>query len=446
MPRLSLQTKVLLFIATLFLLMILQAVYLVAHEYRLLRDEVNTRATVLSQALAEMSREPLLSLHLTRLEEQLDSMLTQGELDYAQIVSGDYRVLADTRRQYEGWILSGQIADELRLFNYKDSVVARAPIRLESELVGMVELRLSLTAMLDQVRTNSLIATGILLIGIFFALLFAWFLEQQIVVPLRIVAETADRIPSEQEIDRIPNPHRAGVEISAVVAAINAMQMRLNQHTRLETIGKMAASVAHEIRNPLEAMSGAVEILSGAANDDEQSYLKIIREEIANLNAYLTEFLAFSASKDRHVVSIAVVPLVENVLMLLRPLISGTEIDVSTALDTCTIAGHPEEVKRLLVNLLLNAIDAQPDSGGRIGIAAEARHPMVELRIQDHGHGIPQDLIPRVFEPYTTTKEKGSGLGLPFCRTVAERYGGTIAIESAEGIGTTVTVRLPAHD
>jgi len=445
MPRLSLQTKVLLFISTLFLLMIFQAVYLVAHEYRLLRDEINTRAAVLSKALAEMSREPLLSLYIIRLEEQLDSMMIEGEMNYALVVSSDYRVLADTRRQYEGWILTGPIADEFQLFNYRDSVVAKAPIRLDEELVGMVEIRLSLASMQNQVRRNSMIAAVIFMIEIFFALLFAWFLEQQIVVPLRKVAETADRIPTEFEIGHIPDPNRAGVEIRTVVAAINAMQMRLNQHTQLETIGKMASSLAHEIRNPLEAMNGAVEILAGDAAEEDQSYLRIISEEISNLNSYLTEFLAFSTEGRKKPVPVALRPLVEHVLLLLRPLFSNSEIETTVRIEECTVSGNPEELNRLLVNLLLNAIEAQPEKGGWIGIDAELKEDTVVLRIEDHGHGIPENLISRIFEPYMTSKEKGTGLGLPFCRTVVERLGGTITVDSEVSAGTVVTVRLPAH-
>ena len=444
-PHLSLQSKVLLFITVLFLLMVFQAVYLVAHEYRLLRDEINTRATVLSQALAEMSREPLLSLYITRLEEQLDSMLIEGEFNYALVVSNDYRVLADTRRQYEGWILTGPIAEDFQLFNYRDSVKARAPIYLKEELVGMVEIRLSLAGMQSQVRKNSLMAAGIFLIEIFFAVLFAWFLEQQVVVPLRTVAETADRIPTVFEIGHIPSPIRAGVEIKTVVAAINAMQVRLNRHIQLETIGKMASSLAHEIRNPLEAMNGAVEILSGAVGDDKRFYLRIIREEISNLNTYLTEFLAFSTTGKQPLIPIDAVPLVEHVLRLLRPLFSSSDIRLSSSLEPCTVSGNPEELNRLLVNLLLNSIEAQPEKGGWIRISLVQKQDIVELQVEDRGHGIPEDLLARVFEPYMTSKEKGTGLGLSICYGIIQEMDGNISMESKKGKFTLVKIKLPSY-
>ena len=225
-------------------------------------------------------------------------------------------------------------------------------------------------------------------------------------------------------------------------------QKEIIARTRLATMGQIAANISHEIRNPLEAMSGAVEILSGEPrlNADSRESLTILQEEIQNLDDYLNEFLEFARPMPVRLVSTKINALVEDCLFLLRPLLRKKHVKATTELaedlPTCTL--DVNQLKRVIINIVLNSIEAIPEQG-ELRISTKNPNGRVEIILRDDGEGIREDHLPRVFDPYFTTKSSGSGLGLPLSKMIVEQHDGSIRIESRLGEGTIVTVSLPAN-
>ena len=224
-------------------------------------------------------------------------------------------------------------------------------------------------------------------------------------------------------------------------------QQDIVARTRLATMGQIAANISHEIRNPLEAMSGAVEILSGepSLNADSRESVAILREEIHNLDDYLNQYLELARPVPVRPVSTGVNVLVEDSLALLKPLLHKKHAKLNSALaqDAPSCTADVNQLKRVIVNVLLNSIEAIPDHG-TLWISTKACGGRVEIAVRDDGGGIREEDLQRVFDPYFTTKSGGSGLGLPLSKMIIEQHDGSIRVQSRPGEGTVVTVSLPA--
>ncbi|WP_367305872.1 two-component system sensor histidine kinase NtrB [Alicyclobacillus acidocaldarius] len=224
----------------------------------------------------------------------------------------------------------------------------------------------------------------------------------------------------------------------------------LNQHTekieRIATIGRLAAGVAHEIRNPLTTIKGFLQLLEQRLERvdmlDEIAYIRVMMQEIERVNALVTELLLLSKPQDMTWTTVSV----SEVLGHLRPWLDEearkrgveTVYEVPADLELQADRGMMEQ---LFAHLARNAIEAM-DKGGRLTIRARAEEGRVEIEFSDTGPGIPYYLFDRIFDVFYTTKEKGTGLGLAICQRIVADHGGHIRV-SSKGFGTTFTVSLP---
>lgn len=212
-------------------------------------------------------------------------------------------------------------------------------------------------------------------------------------------------------------------------------------------LGEMAAALAHEIRNPLATILAAAERLKiryGAENDRTFDY---IREEIERLNRTLTNYLSIGSGRPGEMERVDLGAVVNRTLEQLGAELNRNGIRVENRLDVLPpVKGSELQLRQVFLNLILNALQAQP-AGGLVRVEGEeverAGKRWVVLRVQDHGPGIPKENLKRVFEPFFTTREKGSGLGLFVVRRIVELHHGRVEIKSGAGQGTTVEVRLP---
>ncbi len=232
---------------------------------------------------------------------------------------------------------------------------------------------------------------------------------------------------------------------------IVAMEEELRRRERLSAVGQLAAGLAHEIRNPLASLSGAIELLGRdlpPADPGSRRLLRIVRRETERLNRLVSSFLSYARSEParRHAVGLG--ELFAELGELLR---QGEQRDIELVCDVpadLAVLGDPDRLRQVFWNLLLNAAEAGPvDRAVRVSAHASAASlgdaPAVEIEIVDRGEGIPAPALERVLEPFFTTKPKGTGLGLATVHRVVEAHGGELEIESELTRGTTVRLRLP---
>jgi two-component system sensor histidine kinase PilS (NtrC family) len=221
--------------------------------------------------------------------------------------------------------------------------------------------------------------------------------------------------------------------------------------------------MAHEIRNPLAAISGAIQMLhqgggGGGSGEQSRRLMDIVLRETDRLNRLLTEFLEYARPGPLRRESLTLEETVAEVLAIFdasRPPETRVSVSIEPGLRLCA---DPGQLRQLLWNLLLNAAQAMPD-GGEIGIEAHASRPpqerpgggrndgmegsWVEIGVRDAGAGIPVEVQDRIFDPFFTTKPGGTGLGLATVHRIVEEHGGSIRVQSAAGKGTSFHVRLP---
>jgi PAS domain S-box-containing protein len=221
-------------------------------------------------------------------------------------------------------------------------------------------------------------------------------------------------------------------------------EAKLREQTTLARLGEMAAIVAHEVKNPLAGIRGAIQIIASRLPVDhrDRAILKDIQERLDALNELLEDLLLFARPKEPRTAPADIRPLVEATVGLLKkdPGMAGVEVTVRG--DSPTILADAEQLRRVFLNLLINAGQAM-GGRGRIDVTITASNGRCEVVVQDEGPGIPPDVLERVFEPFFTTKHRGTGLGLPTARRIVERHGGTLELASWPGTGTRVVVSLP---
>lgn len=249
------------------------------------------------------------------------------------------------------------------------------------------------------------------------------------------------------------------------VTQVVEMEAQLRRHERLAGIGQLAADLAHEIRNPLAAISGSIQILEGGVDSDEsdetQRLMSIVVRETDRLNALITDFLQFARPAPARPEPVAIEAVLRDMAQIfesVRP--PSVELSIEASPDLRVVADD-RQLRQLLWNLFLNAVQAMPD-GGCLEIRAQraaaqgaslerrsgnAEAPSwVEIRVADTGTGIAEDVLERIFDPFFTTKKEGSGLGLATVHRIVEGNGGHVKVESAVGRGTRFCVLLPAAE
>jgi two-component system, sporulation sensor kinase E len=213
---------------------------------------------------------------------------------------------------------------------------------------------------------------------------------------------------------------------------------------KLSIVGQMAAGVAHEIRNPLTSLKGFVQLMQTKIGGFD-SYFQIMMEELERINFIVSEFLVIAKPQSVRFQPKDAVGIIQSTIMLLnsQAIIHNIDILTETADDLPKINCDENQIKQVFINILNNSIDAMPD-GGVIRIELQRmdqRHVMI--RFTDQGCGIPEDRIPRLGEPFYTTKEKGTGLGLMVTYKIIETHGAKMRISSQVGEGTTVELIFP---
>jgi two-component system sensor histidine kinase PilS (NtrC family) len=231
------------------------------------------------------------------------------------------------------------------------------------------------------------------------------------------------------------------------LSAIRAMEERLRHADRLATLGRMSANIAHEIRNPLASLTGAIEVLvsQGPGGELRERLADIVLKESGRLNAILRDFLEYARPAPLARAAVNVCETIDEVLVLLEHRATPVTLKVVRELPaSLTWEVDPQQFRQALWNLCLNAVQAMPE-GGELRVTAGVIDGSLVVRIEDSGDGIGSNDMAHLFEPFFSTKPGGSGLGLALVHRILKDHGGEIDVESTPGGGSTFTARIPAR-
>lgn len=239
----------------------------------------------------------------------------------------------------------------------------------------------------------------------------------------------------------------ASTELSEAYRKLNDTFDQLRHADRLASLGQLSSGIVHEIRNPLGSIQGAIEILGRGLSDDDpkREFALIARNELARLNKLLGEILRFSKPAVPSQMPTDPTELVEEALRLCSDQAKQQSVDVIVEPDVGNnrILVDPEQIKQVLLNILLNALQAQP-KGGRVVIRTQMEGSETVISIQDAGPGISPDNLERVFDPFFTTRGDGTGLGLSISYQLVRNNGGRIRAVPPQGGGACIEVAFPA--
>ncbi|MFT4412354.1 ATP-binding protein [Fredinandcohnia humi] len=219
-----------------------------------------------------------------------------------------------------------------------------------------------------------------------------------------------------------------------------------NDLQKLELIGTLAASTAHEIKNPLTGIKGLIQLLSEKHKDSsDQFYFSVIQEEITRINDIVNEFLVLGKPTAEKLARYEL----NEIIKELEPIIQseanlynlGFKLELSKS--PLHIMCSKDNIKQLVLNLSKNALESMHEKGGTLSITVNKEETNSLLVISDTGTGIPEHLLKKLFTPFYTSKDTGTGLGLVICKRIVDMYKGTIEVQSTAGQGTNVEVRFP---
>jgi len=317
---------------------------------------------------------------------------------------------------------------------------AFAPVHLGEEVVAAVGVEAGVT-FFDTLRA---IQTNLLLFGFFSAALI---IGVSIVLalgferPIARLVQSAQRLAEGDLLTKIEPTSRD--EIGFLAGALDTARQRIVERDR--NLKMLQRGIAHEVRNPLGGMRLFCDILSDelAGEADKAAYVDKIRREVLALEDVVSEFLDFTRELPLDLEKVKVKDFLEDFLAGYADLpLKNIALKLEVTPETQTASLDPGLIRRALFNLVNNAVQAMPE-GGKLGMEVFKEDNRLEIVISDTGVGIKPEAIQHMFTPFYTTKDKGTGLGMPFAKKIFERHGGTIRLESEPGSGTRITIRLP---
>ena len=319
-----------------------------------------------------------------------------------------------------------------------------------------------LTNVLERQSSRSALYTlGVLFVTTLTTGFFVWRFTR----PVKELSIAARKVAGGNFDVQVPSDRRD--EMGTLATAFNEMTAKLGRARELESqlhqaekgavVGRLAAAIAHEIRNPLNYINLTLDHLrSSFAPDDPEkrnTFARLtdqLKTEVARINRHITDFLKYSRPSKLELQDLDIRAEAEDALRLVEGRSTDCGIETKIVQDDpvlLPVLGDRESLRSVFTNLVINAVEAIDGEGGRVSVGlSNTGENSVKVEVTDTGRGISPEDISKVFEPYFSTKETGTGLGLAIVKKAVDDHGGTISVASREGSGTTFTVILPGRE
>src|SRR5881628_777937 len=451
-------------------------------------EDLRARAVIFAREVAatigdrrEFENRDMLAHKIRQIIFQLDVLGFDKAGSHIVATSYEPRRLPFTRREGEQ-VRQGDVVSRMVTDQDGRSWEVMAPIRVEGDVVGAIAAKFSLSlaaAREARLRGWDLALTGssVLLMGSLMGLAVHVVVNRPIRrlvdairhvdaghpgAPVRVDGRDEFSVLARHFNEMLARIEDFNSELQARVKEatselerryheVQRMQRSLSHAERLALAGRIMAEVAHEVGTPLHSVAGHLELLRqdlprSALNDDVRRRLSIIDAQLARVTQIIAQLLDLTRRTPGEPEAVDVNRLVTEIAEVVGPGIvaAGLRLDATTQHSLPRIAGYPNQLQQVVLNLLTNAVDATP-AGGRIAVATSARERHVELAISDTGRGIPDGEQTQIFEPFFSTKG-GSGLGLFISAQIVREHHGRIEVTSEPGQGSTFRVLLPVGE
>jgi signal transduction histidine kinase len=446
--------------------------------------ETRARGELIAQTIFHLAQNVVVTSEATAYQDLrwdtgvravLEASLYSGDVAYAAIVNSDNVVIAHSDARHIGDVLrpaadlkaladAGGITQLRAIYQTERMLELRQPMLLGETPFG--ELRVGMTPLI--IRSNLYNAlwpaalAAAIAVGV--AVLVAVVLAQVVVRPIHVIRSSLSRLGKGDLAAKIDLEGEEFKDLGDVFASVtNQLQAAttdrfkrkelLDLSKRVTALGRLTAGVAHEVKNPLNAMTIHLELLkqklaTNAPSDACASNVEVIGREIRRLDEVVQGFLKFARPEELSLRPVSPAALLDEVLKTLavEANVTGVVLDRAIGHDVPDIEADDGILRQALLNLARNALQAMP-GGGRLQLSCTtARDGRVEIRVSDTGVGIAPEDLPRIFDLYFTTKESGTGIGLSLVYRTVQMHSGDIDVESTPGKGTAFIIKLPrAH-
>jgi signal transduction histidine kinase len=426
---------------------------------------VSELAVTEETAYQELRRDP-------GVQTALETALYSDDVVYAAILDLDGTVIAHSDRSRIGERLpegddlgvlsgAGALAQLQSVYQTERMLEWRQPLMLGDR--PFAEIRVALSTLLARETLDSSLepASFAALLALGGAILVAVALAQVVVRPIHVIRSGLSRLGKGDlgaTLDLKGDEFKELGDVFASVtnqlkAAIPDSSKRaqlLELSRRVTALGRLTAGVAHEVKNPLNAMTIHLELLkqklaAGAAANATEAHVDVISREIRRLDDVVQGFLKFARPEELTVKPIPPGDLIDEVLKTLavEANVTGVTLESSVAPDVPAIEADPGIFRQALLNLAKNAVQAMPNGGTLTVSASSTKDGRVEIRVGDTGVGIAPENLAKIFDLYFTTKPAGTGIGLSLVYRTVQLHNGDIDVESTPGVGTTFVIKMP---
>lgn len=385
--------------------------------------------------------------------KELDAIITYGPSDELGYMVG--RSISQSHKGREV-MRTGQKMVQTASLVRGDIMNCMYPIIRNGEVIGYIwsnELVGDINLQVDRMQSRFYFA---IFLGIIFSFAGAAFIADYVVSKVNLIKNGLKKIQEDFDY-RIP-PMEG--EIGEIAVAINEMAFALAERKKLEeqmqradrlaAIGEIAAGIAHEIRNPLTSVKGFVQLIEEdlPPGDGKLEYTRIVAKEVDRLNKIISELLYYAKPSESQKVCVDINNIIDSTLLLVNFKMMKPKVQVIKRYNDSLplIPADEEQIKQVFLNLIINSIQAI-DTAGEITIETDLSEDgkFIKVLVCDTGKGIEPENMKKLFDPFFTTREKGTGLGLAVVQKIVVLHGGHIEVESLLGEGSTFTVYLPTE-
>lgn len=333
------------------------------------------------------------------------------------------------------------------------------------KIIGFLDLDISINPMMELVSSGERFLLGSMGVSLLFVTgLTLLILSRWVRTPLSKVVGAMKRvesgdldvrvnITSQDELGKVAQTFNSMIEtLSKTKKDLEILHQReLEGVQKMATLGELAAAMAHEIRNPLAGIASAAKIIRGGLEKDDPKaeIFNEINYQTVRLEKIVSNLLQFARTSSPQLSFFDIHQIIDNTLLLstYQMQSQGIQAEKEFQPDLPPIHADPEQIQQVLMNIVLNAIQAMPEGGKlRFKTFFQPEDRMVHLIISDTGTGISEETIPKIFKPFYTTKAKGAGLGLAIVEKITQEHRGKVSISSKGGMGTTVEISLPISE